>query len=114
MDETGTTLLRDPYQWPLAQSESGRDKALKLYSSLVMRRENFAARVSGERSLAVPGMRSGWLQYTRADGVLLSSQECSCVPASPVPLSWRAWVSQKRSAFIECRGSRGHGVVAWC
>lgn len=34
VDETGTTLLRDPYQWPLAHSESGRDKALKLYSSL--------------------------------------------------------------------------------
>lgn len=69
MDETGTTLLRDPYQWPLAHSESGRDKALKLYSSLVLRRENFAGRVSAERSMAVPGMRSGWLQYTRADGV---------------------------------------------
>jgi hypothetical protein len=68
VDEAGTTLLRDPYQWPLAHSESGRDKALKLYSSLVLRRENFAARVSGERSLALPGMRSGWLQYTRADG----------------------------------------------
>lgn len=68
MDEAGTTLLRDPYQWPLAHSESGRDKALKLYSSLVLRRENLAARVSAERSLAIPKLLNGWLQYTRADG----------------------------------------------
>jgi hypothetical protein len=71
VDEAGTTLLRDPYQWPLAHNACGRDRALKLYSSLVMRREQFAARVSGERSLVLPGMPKGvWLQCTRADGAI--------------------------------------------
>ena len=78
MDEAGTTLLKDPYQWPLAHSVSGRDKALKLYSSLVLRRENLAARVSAERSLAIPKLLNGWLQYTRADGVLPLQFLCIC------------------------------------
>lgn len=67
MNEAGTTLLEDEYRWPLAHSESGVDKALKLYSSLVMRRDHLALRVSSEKSVVPPGL-SGWLGYLRADG----------------------------------------------
>lgn len=68
VNEAGTTLLEDAYRWPLAHSDSGVDKALKLYSSLVMRRDHLAMRVSTEKSVAPPGL-PGWLKYLRADGV---------------------------------------------
>eukprot|EP00892_Ulva_mutabilis_P007176 jgi/Ulvmu1/4830/UM020_0116.1 len=73
VSESGTTLLEDAYRWPLAHSESGVDKAFKLYSSLVMRRDHLAMRVSTEKSVVPPGSKA-WLDYLRADGQAMVEQ----------------------------------------
>ena len=69
-------MLRDPYQWPLTKSLTGKDLSLKVSANLAYNhlRNGLQTMLSLEHSLPAPKEEwsKSWLSFTRATGVLLT------------------------------------------
>jgi hypothetical protein len=77
VDANGTTLLVDPYQWPVSHAEDGKDRVLQLSSAVVARGSRASMRLAADQGVplarAAPGGTCSWLRFTRLQGVLADS-----------------------------------------